>query len=122
MKSDREKLIELINESEILCDSCGESSSSYCAEAIADHILADGWIKPPCKPVDKVYIISRNKVKECKVVFVGISGNEMASYFVFVEYDADGNFRASYSITFDKIGTIVFLSREDAEKALKGVE
>jgi hypothetical protein len=38
----REKLIELLMNSDILCDTCGESSSSYCAEAIADHLIANG--------------------------------------------------------------------------------
>ena len=42
--TDREKLIKLILGSEILCDTCGDSASSYCAEAIADHLIANGVV------------------------------------------------------------------------------
>ena len=40
--NDREKLIELISGSGILCEVCGESTLSYCAEALADHLIANG--------------------------------------------------------------------------------
>ena len=40
----RDKLIELILKSEILCNTCGESSNTYCAEALADHLLANGVV------------------------------------------------------------------------------
>jgi hypothetical protein len=40
--TDREKLIEIISGSGILCEICGENTLTYCAEALADHILANG--------------------------------------------------------------------------------
>ena len=40
--NDRDKLSELILKSEILCNTCGENSASYCAEALADYLLANG--------------------------------------------------------------------------------
>lgn len=40
--TDREKLIERISGSGILCEICGENTLPYCAEALADHILANG--------------------------------------------------------------------------------
>lgn len=40
--TDREKLIEVISGSGILCEICGESTMSYCAEALADHLIANG--------------------------------------------------------------------------------
>ena len=40
--TDREKLIELIYHSGILCKTCGEDTDSYCAETIADHLIANG--------------------------------------------------------------------------------
>ena len=42
MDKNREKLIEVISGSGILCEICGESTMSYCAEALADHLLANG--------------------------------------------------------------------------------
>ena len=38
----REKLIELLTNSEILCNDCGQHGNSYCIEAIADHLIANG--------------------------------------------------------------------------------
>ena len=88
-------------------------------EWLADELLAKGYILPPCKVGDKVYKISRNKVKECEVVFIGISADEKCSYFNFVENYADGTFYKSYSMVFDVIGKTVFLTKEEAERALK---
>lgn len=39
---DAPRIKKLILESEILCNSCGESTSSYCAEALADYLVANG--------------------------------------------------------------------------------
>ena len=77
-------------------------------------------LRLPCKVGDKVYKISRNKVKECEVVFVGISADEKCSYFNFVENYADGTFCRSYSEVFNVIGKTIFLTREEAEQKLKG--
>jgi hypothetical protein len=38
----REKLIEVLTKSKILCEDCGPHGSSYCIEAIADHLIANG--------------------------------------------------------------------------------
>ena len=40
-------------------------------EAIADHLLANGVIVPPCKVGDIVYTINRMHPKEWKVRFIG---------------------------------------------------
>jgi hypothetical protein len=61
-------------------------------------------------------------VKKCEVVFIGISADEKCSHFNFVENYSDGTFYKSYSMVFDVIGKSVFLTREEAERALKGGE
>lgn len=76
-------------------------------------------VELPCKVGDKVYKFTRNKVKECEVVFVGISADERCSYFIFVENYEDGTFYKSYSMVFDVIGKTVFLTREEAEEHLR---
>lgn len=88
----------------------------------ADHLLENGVILPPCKVGDTVYIISRNRVKVCEVVYIGISVEETCSCFNFVENYADGTFYKSHSMGFDAIGKTVFLTREEAEKALREKE
>lgn len=89
---------------------------------MADHLLANGVVLLPCRVGGKVYIISRNKVKECEVVFVGISADEKLSYFNVVERYADGRFRRSFYVSCCEIGRTIFLTREEAEQALKGGE
>ncbi len=109
----RDRLRKLIIESDILCDTCGESSSSYCAEAIADHLLANGVIVLPCKVGDTVYYLSRSihtkieKVKSGKVVRVAITETGI-DLFV-------NNYVAKLLY-----GKRSFLTREEAEQALKG--
>jgi hypothetical protein len=76
------------------------------------------FVEPPCKVGDTVYKLTRNKVKKCEVVFIGISADEKCSYFNFVENYRDGTFYKSHSMVFDVIGETVFLTREEAEAAL----
>lgn len=75
--------------------------------------------KLPCNVGDTVYIINRNKVKKCQVIFVGISLDKKCSYFNFVENYADGTFYKTHSMVFAVIGKTVFLTRKAAEQALK---
>ena len=94
-------------------------ASSVILEEYAEELVNQGAILPPCKVGDKVYKITRNKVKECEVVFVGISADERCSHFNFVENYADGTFKQSYSMVFEVIGKTVFLTKEEAEEKLK---
>ena len=86
---------------------------------IARYLVENNTIVPPVKVGGKVYKIGRNKVKECEVVFIGISADERCSYFNFVENYADGTFKQSYSMVFDVIGKSIFLTKEEAEKSLR---
>ena len=125
--TDRDRLIELISREQdygvTYTRSQMDDRKVYTNEtpnsALADHILADGWMRPPVKVGDKVYKITRNKVKECEVVFVGISADERCSHFNFVENYADGTFYKSYSMVFDVIDKTVFLTKEEAEAKLE---
>lgn len=108
----KDRLITLIQDSVSGC-------AKHWAEIIADYLLANGVIIPPCNVGDKVYKITRNEVKECEVIFIGISADEKCSYFNFVENYADGTFHKSYSMVFDVIGKTVFLTKEEAKQALK---
>ena len=116
-----DRLIELIRNApkvDVVYGDIKLETPAQTVQTIADHLLANGVIVPPCKVGDKVYKISRNKVKECEVVFVGISADERCSHFNFVENYEDGTFYKSYSMVFDVIGKSVFLTKEDAKKVL----
>ncbi len=43
-------------------------------EFIADYIIADGWIRPPCKVGNVVWIIEKNAVERATVNKVEITG------------------------------------------------
>ena len=75
--------------------------SCLLAENIADDLLANGVIVPPCKVGDAVY--QRDT-----------AGRIYESKIKSIIYDTDG-------VAFDKraIGETIFLTREEAEKALK---
>ena len=88
---------------------------------IADYLLANGVIVPPCKVGDKVYEVlpKANIVRENDVVgfhlgkFPTLRGHKRKEYLVCY---------STYCLThidIDSIGKTVFLSKEEAEKKLK---
>lgn len=83
--TDRERLIELISKPMILADS---SDREMIATAYAERILADGWIRPPCKVGDTVYYAGVDT--PIKFTVIGFSKGRMydcsvADYEEFVE-------------------------------------
>lgn len=114
----RDKLIELIRIASHELTSRCVGDCGDCADKIADHILADGWIRPPCKVGDTVYADTLGEIEGFVVVSIELA------------YTANG-FEGEFVVTsgkypllfkFDNIGKTVFLAKEEAEKALKGVE
>ena len=128
----RDRLIELIGRADEECKhtkSC-KSCSGYGKGAlcmithIADHLLANGVIVPPCKVGDKVYYFSENplclsvqpyRIYEADVVRIVTVG--LGTSLVI-------QIRNEYGCTeipdVNEWGKTVFLTREEAEKALKG--
>ncbi len=98
-------------------------------EFIADKILADGWMRPPCKVGQTVYkpvITDDTKepvVWEIIITYISADINEKG-------VDADSSFVVGHlkntvcgeSAHFSDFGKTVFFTREEAEKALQGVE
>ncbi len=92
------------------------------SEQIADHLLANGVIVPPCKVGQTVYkVVADKRVKkpyECKVVGVWYAEDEIANNVHLVRY-VNGIFDCSLSVQFKEFGKTVFLTREEAEQALR---
>mgnify|MGYP007111660605 FL=1 len=82
---------------------------------IADHLLANGVIVPPCKVGDKVYRTFGNycgeKIFEGVVDQISIFNNREIRFWVYGH---------PLGFACHDIGKTVFLTREEAEKALKG--
>ena len=127
----RERLIKLIQEA---YDGCVNRSSA----SIADHLLANGVIVPPCKVGDKLYAISNTRVKETEACEIYINKDNRMSFQIAFdcdedcdgcpfeawsqsycgEWDCGGQYGDSMLVESD-FGKTVFLTREEAEQALK---
>ena len=96
----RDRLIELIQDSV-------NGYARHWAEIIADYLLANGVIAPPCKVGDIVYSLMGGFPEEMKVnrLMLTLKPNN--------EYPLD------FIREFDDFGKTVFLTKEEAEKALK---
>ena len=99
--TDRDRLIELLIDSSRYID-------EQRGEAIADYLLANGVIVPPCKVGQTVYYIAGKKVYKSKCHAITQHKNGLQIHL----YDYDGD-NARYS-TKD-----VFLTKEEAEQKLK---
>ena len=118
----RDRLKKLILENDILCHTCGENTDSYCAEYLAEYLIENGVIMPPCKAGDAVYwlnfyndlMLYRDKYYEAEVVRIVVT-----RFGVSCVIRVRGE-HATYEIPDVEFGKTVFLTREEAERALKG--
>lgn len=85
------------------------------AEVVADYLLANGVIVPPCKVGDAVYVIYDNKVIKGKADALDIVVEEGST-----EYVVGAKFFCQISMCKGfAFGRNVFLTKEDAEAKLK---
>ena len=106
--TDRDRLIELIQNSVNGC-------ARHWAEIIADYLLSNGVIVPPCKVGDKIYML----VTRHTVCFEYPNGKmqrvENQHTFIKQTYLTKLNFFK----VLDDFGKTVFLTKEEAEEKLK---
>ena len=109
--TERERLIELLNKS---CEERGWMMNG--AGIIADYLLANGVIVPPCRVGQELYFIKTffsladDPLKQ-KVCGMKTYSDDMKFTFVTA---------SQRCFDEDKLGKTVFLTREEAERALKG--
>lgn len=111
----RDRLVELIK--------ARVENKTWCVTDLADYLLANGVVVPPCKVGDKVYMVVNDKrVKqpyECKVIGFWYSKYEDCCT-IHLERYVNGKSYSTFSVRFTDVGKTVFLNREDAKRALKG--
>lgn len=103
----KEKLIQMIQEA--------SGCIRYYAELIADKLLAEGVIVPPCKVGETVYKIFGEKVVEMRAVAIPLLISSCGAH---LSVTAENGRAACISLDIDDFGKTVFLTREEAEKAL----
>ena len=98
------------------CLACTYRGQADCTlENLADDLLADGVIVPPCKVGDTVYTIFKGDIKALKVT---CAKTEESAEFVYRFYDARNKF-LNMPFSDRSIGKTVFLTKEEAEEKLK---
>lgn len=122
----RDRLVESLRNADIncentkYCDNCvGYGKGAECINyLIADHILADGWIRLPCKVGDTVYFADEYYHDSAEIDGINITKQGIGFTYVQYEYGPDitevwddGEF------SIDEIGKTVFLTREAKEQA-----
>lgn len=113
----RDKLVELVRNAPRTDTVYGDiklPNPVQTIQTIVDHLLDNGVVILPVKPRDTVYTISRGKIKEWTVYYVGMN---TLGHFMFNFHDKDCN--NSRSACDADIGEIVFLTEEDAINELK---
>lgn len=121
--NDRERLIELMQTPITITNgvtTVGEIKMSFTeAKFIADHLLANGVIVPLCKVGDMVYIIDEPDFEDDYVLGVQVSAVGRDIGGVWVALDLPLGFKRSGYIGATEIGRTIFLTKEEAEQALK---
>ena len=102
--TDRENLLHTVKESLVR----NMYKTSNLAENITDDILASGVVVPHCKVGDSIYRVGNGEIWEWLIEHIEIYEDEIG----FVD-DGENYF------TPDKIGKTVFLTKEEAEQALR---
>ena len=110
--TERERLIELLMQGDIAAAKQRVFNCCMCrreAETIADYLLENGVIVPPCKVGDMVYIFERGSY------IIPICGQGKPHWEIKIE-------KCSFKywlLDNHKFGVNMFFTREEAEKALK---
>lgn len=113
----RDRLVELINEAKdkyptIPSVNCCKPTFAY---YLADLLLADGFIRPPCKVGDTVWFVRDGK-RDGKIEETTVEKIVLKGKGIYIKLACD----AMYETSCNSIGKTVFLAREEAKQALKG--
>ena len=113
----KNKLINLLlacdKEHEILDCFSERPTKKQTAELLADYLITNGVLIPPCKIGDEVWF---NTYKQSATVCVGVQPHKVDA--IDVNIICDTSSLAPVTISHARFGKDVFLSREEAEEAL----
>ncbi len=123
----RDRLIKLILNTPVLkfpSGSRAQGKTYQTAQNVADHLLANGVIVPPCKVGDIVYAISLNTETNTTAIHRGYVGSidiRTAGNYLFICHEGfdDEPYFKNICGKFEDFGKFIFFTKEDANKALE---
>ena len=116
--TNRDRLIELLNKA--IHHALPTKIAIEPIEMVADDLLANGVIVPPCKVGDWLWVVRKDYVSQCFRVD-GFDDKNLVMYM----QDNEHNFSLIYKgikiwrVSFDDFGKTVFLTKEEALAKLK---
>ena len=110
--TERERLIDTLGEFPVWHSTLKERWMPEAVEKLADHLLSNGVIVPPCKVGDVVYFLDAICVDDSYCINNCCCIDCKYAELQVREIDFDLSM-------YKEIGKTVFLTKEDAEKALK---
>ena len=111
-EAERKRLVELLDN--FFKKESGIGFTQKFLGELADNILDDGWMRPPCKVGQILYVIEAGLIFEAKVKeykYCSNSANGIHWNIIFEEL---------FAMSEAHIGKTAFTSREQAQKALEG--
>ena len=122
--TERERLIQLLKEAYPIAR---HMPLAGCRERVTDYLLDNGVIVPPCKVGDTVYVLNREgEPQEMKFDSVDLRCTCTRENYCGLGTrcrDKESNIcQYRFKNDFSDFGKTVFLTREEAEKALKESE
>ena len=112
----RDRLIELLTDNLPKADNPLQFVSDEIVERLADYLLANGVIVPPCKVGDNVYWINRVSYKIMTDEVISI--HQYEDGFTITTKTIGQKSISTYGL--DRFLEIMHFTKEEAEQALKG--
>ena len=115
-----EEVSELVKDWSDLCTIIGECGGLDRVRALAEADRAGRLVVPPCKVGDTVYeVTSRKTISEYRVKAIRVE-----LFCTFIEWDIVAGFvdKSIFGVPVDEIGKTVFLTHEEAKKALEAIK
>lgn len=111
--TDRDRLVKILQNR--TKDPCSLQGLYEWADDIADHLLENGVIVPPCNVGDHVFVVYGLEVQHTSVSSVKIESDGVQLAFILKCMVLQGGARFEEFL----FGKTAFLTRKEAEKALK---
>lgn len=120
--NDRDRLIELLEQHCLLRTDyleCTASEGTKCSACLADHLISNGVIVPPCKVGEKIYMLVTRKTHSF-MLEKGKGMMKVKNQHTFIK--PTRLTKLNFFKVLDDFGKTAFLTREEAEAKLRECE